>query len=185
MTGRSRLPGGEPRKAGQRNKRNTVLAKATPVWRASMPVLWKGRAAVFRREVGDGEHARLLSRDGSTEFVSATSGYHRSETIRSACTSRSIVSRKSLSPRISDNSAPICSSASGSTCALNTFATSRTAASDKAITIPYASWRRARLKEKPGRGIALPTPGPESFAAGSYLPNFEDPAAPHLIENEL
>ena len=25
-----------------------------------MPVLWKGRAGVFRREVGDGEHAEVL-----------------------------------------------------------------------------------------------------------------------------
>jgi hypothetical protein len=62
MTGRSRLPGGEPRKAGQRNKRNvgTASATLTPIWRASMPVLWKGRAAIFRREVGDGEHAEVV-----------------------------------------------------------------------------------------------------------------------------
>src|SRR5262250_1517296 len=60
MTGRTRLPGGEPRKASQRNKRNVAssgAAKLTPIWRASMPVLWKGRAGIFRREVGDGEHA--------------------------------------------------------------------------------------------------------------------------------
>jgi len=30
-----------------------------PVWRASMPVLWKGRAGIFRRDVGDGEHAEV------------------------------------------------------------------------------------------------------------------------------
>ena len=63
MTGRSRLPGGEPRNASQRNKRNVAssgAARLTPVWRASMPVLWKGRAAVFRRDVGDGEHAEIL-----------------------------------------------------------------------------------------------------------------------------
>ena len=63
MTGRSRLPGSEPRKASQRNKRNVVssgAAKLTPVWRASMPVLWKGRAGIFRREVGDGEHAEVV-----------------------------------------------------------------------------------------------------------------------------
>jgi hypothetical protein len=62
MTGRSRLPGGEPRKASQRNKRNvgSTPAKISPVWQASMPVLWKGRAGVFRREVGDGEHAEVL-----------------------------------------------------------------------------------------------------------------------------
>jgi len=62
MTGRTRLPGGEPRKASQRNSRpaNAVPKKITPVWRASMPVLWKERAAVFRRDVGDGEHAEIL-----------------------------------------------------------------------------------------------------------------------------
>jgi hypothetical protein len=61
MSGRARLPGGEPRKASQRNTRRAVSpAKATPVWRASMPVLWKGRAGIFRREVGDGEHAEVV-----------------------------------------------------------------------------------------------------------------------------
>jgi hypothetical protein len=62
MTGRSRLPGGEPRKASQRNKRNlgSAPAKLNPVWRASMPVLWKGRIGIFRRDVGDGEHAEVV-----------------------------------------------------------------------------------------------------------------------------
>jgi hypothetical protein len=61
MTGRSRLPGGEPRKASQRNSRSAAAPKKiTPTWRASMPVLWKGRAAVFRREVGDDEHAEVV-----------------------------------------------------------------------------------------------------------------------------
>jgi hypothetical protein len=63
MTGRTRLPGGEPRKASQRNKRNVAssgAAKLTPVWRASMPVLWKGREGIFRRDVGDGEHAEVV-----------------------------------------------------------------------------------------------------------------------------
>jgi len=27
---------------------------------ASMPVLWKGRAGIFRRDVGDGEHAEVV-----------------------------------------------------------------------------------------------------------------------------
>jgi hypothetical protein len=52
MTGRSRLPGREPRKASQRNKRNVAssgAAKLTPVWRASMPVLWKDRAGTRGR----------------------------------------------------------------------------------------------------------------------------------------
>jgi hypothetical protein len=61
MSGRARLPGGEPRKASQRNARRAVSAtKAIPVWRASMPVLWKGRAGIFRRDVGDGEHAEVV-----------------------------------------------------------------------------------------------------------------------------
>ena len=61
LTGRSRLPGGEPRKASQRNTRRSVTpANAVHVWRASMPVLWKGRAGVFRRDVGDGEHAEVV-----------------------------------------------------------------------------------------------------------------------------
>jgi hypothetical protein len=61
MSGTRRLPGGEPRKASQRNARRAVTpAKAAPVWRASMPVLWKGRAGVFRRDVGDGEHAEVV-----------------------------------------------------------------------------------------------------------------------------
>jgi hypothetical protein len=62
MSGTRRLPGGEPRKASQRNARRPVSAgaKAAPVWRAGMPVLWKGRAGIFRREVGDGEHAEVV-----------------------------------------------------------------------------------------------------------------------------
>jgi hypothetical protein len=62
MTGRSRVPGGEPRKASQRNKRNvgSASAKIGPVWQASMPVLWKGRPGIFRRDVGDGEHAEVV-----------------------------------------------------------------------------------------------------------------------------
>src|SRR5438270_12390179 len=61
MTGRARLPGGEPRKASQRNARRSVSPdkKVMPVWRASMPVLWKGRAGIFRRDVGDGELHRV------------------------------------------------------------------------------------------------------------------------------
>ena len=35
-------------------------AKIGPVWQASMPVLWKGRAGVFRRDVGDGENAEVV-----------------------------------------------------------------------------------------------------------------------------
>ena len=62
MSGKQRLPGGEPRKASQHNKvraesRPTTI---TPTWRAGDPVRWKGRAGVFRRDVGDGEHAEVV-----------------------------------------------------------------------------------------------------------------------------
>jgi hypothetical protein len=62
MTSRSRVPGGEPRKASQRNKRNvgSASAKIGPVWQASMLVLWKGRPGIFRRDVGGGEHAEVV-----------------------------------------------------------------------------------------------------------------------------
>lgn len=61
MTGRSRLPSGEPRKASQGDARRAVSAgaRATPVWRAGIPVLWKGRIGIFHREV-DGEHAEVV-----------------------------------------------------------------------------------------------------------------------------
>ena len=61
MSGTRRLPGGEPRKASQRNSRRAVTSvNAVPIWRASMPVLWKGHAGIFRRDVGDGEHAEVV-----------------------------------------------------------------------------------------------------------------------------
>lgn len=61
MSGRARLPGGEPRKASQRNTRRAGQAatRVTPTWRPDDPVRWQGRAGVFRREVGDGEHAEI------------------------------------------------------------------------------------------------------------------------------
>jgi hypothetical protein len=61
MSGRARLPAGAPRKASQRNSRRAapITAKITPVWRAGDAVRWKGRAGVFRRAVGDGEHAEI------------------------------------------------------------------------------------------------------------------------------
>ena len=70
MSGTRRLPGGEPRKASQRNSRRAVppADKASPVWRASIPVLWKGRAGIFRRDVGDGEHAEIVI-DGRVYLV--------------------------------------------------------------------------------------------------------------------
>jgi hypothetical protein len=62
MSGRARLPGGEPRKASQRNKlrAGSRPARVSPTWRAGEAVRWKGRAGVFRRDVGDGEHAEVV-----------------------------------------------------------------------------------------------------------------------------
>ena len=61
MSGRQRLPAGEPRKASQRNTRRggPSTARITPIWRAGEAVHWKGRPGVFRRDVGDGEHAEI------------------------------------------------------------------------------------------------------------------------------
>ena len=62
MAGRARLPGGEPRKASQRNKvrAGSRPARISPTWRAGEAVRWKGRAGVFRRDVGDGEHPEIV-----------------------------------------------------------------------------------------------------------------------------
>ncbi len=61
MTGRARLPGGEPRKASQRNTRRAAPAPtlAAPTWRLGDAVRWKDRAGTYRRDVGDGEHAEI------------------------------------------------------------------------------------------------------------------------------
>ena len=62
MTGRSRLPGGEPRKASQRNKRNVAsgAGKMAPIYRVGDRVHWHSRVGIFRRDVGDGEHAEIV-----------------------------------------------------------------------------------------------------------------------------
>jgi hypothetical protein len=61
MSGKQRLPAGGPRKASQRYTRPAapIIAKITQIWRAGDAVRWKGRAGVFRRAVGDGEHAEI------------------------------------------------------------------------------------------------------------------------------
>jgi hypothetical protein len=62
MSGRQRLPGGDPRKASQRTKLRPGSRPTTisPTWRAGETVRWKGRAGLFRRNVGDGEHAEIV-----------------------------------------------------------------------------------------------------------------------------
>jgi hypothetical protein len=61
MSGRARLPGGEPRKASQRNTRRAGQspARVVPVWKSGDAVRWQGRGGTFRRDVGDGEHAEI------------------------------------------------------------------------------------------------------------------------------
>jgi hypothetical protein len=61
MSGRQRLPGGEPRKASQRNTRRAAptVARICATWRPRDQVRWQGRLGVFRRELGDGEHAEI------------------------------------------------------------------------------------------------------------------------------
>ena len=61
MSGRARLPGGEPRKASQRNTRRAGAAPARvmPTFRAGDQVRWQGRAGTYRRDAGDGEHAEI------------------------------------------------------------------------------------------------------------------------------
>ncbi len=56
------MPGGEPRNASQRNTRRAapIAFRIAPIWRAGDQVRWKGRAGVFRRDVGDGEHAEVV-----------------------------------------------------------------------------------------------------------------------------
>ena len=65
MSGRQRLPGGEPRKASQRNTRRAgpVAARIVPSWQSGATVRWKGRAGVFRRDTGDGEHCEITLGD--------------------------------------------------------------------------------------------------------------------------
>ena len=65
MSGRARLPGGEPRKASQRKSRRaeSIPIRVSPNWRPGDPIRWKDRAGVFRREVGDGEHAEVTIGD--------------------------------------------------------------------------------------------------------------------------
>jgi hypothetical protein len=61
VSGRQRLPGGEPRKASQRNTRRAapIVIRLGPTWRAGDRVRWLGLAGVFRRDLDDGEHAEI------------------------------------------------------------------------------------------------------------------------------
>jgi len=61
VSGRARLPGGEPRKASQRGIRlNRVAAHIAPAWHAGNPIRWKDRPGTYRRDTGDGEHSEIV-----------------------------------------------------------------------------------------------------------------------------
>ena len=62
MSGRQRLPGGEPRKPSQRNSRRAapISIRIAPTWRPGDAVPWQGLAGVFRRDAGDGVHAEVV-----------------------------------------------------------------------------------------------------------------------------
>ena len=60
MSGRSRLPGGEPRKASQRRtRRGEAPAPVKLNWRPGERVRWNERDGVFQRDLGDGENAEI------------------------------------------------------------------------------------------------------------------------------
>jgi hypothetical protein len=63
MSGRNRLPSGEPRRASQRRARPAapkLIQVAEIPWRPDDKVRWRDRTGVYRRDVGDGEHAEVV-----------------------------------------------------------------------------------------------------------------------------
>ena len=65
MSGRQRLPAGEPRKASQRHTRRAapIPARISRVWHPGDQVHWRDRIGVFGRDLGDGEHAEIKIAD--------------------------------------------------------------------------------------------------------------------------
>jgi hypothetical protein len=64
MTGTQRLPGGERRKASQRHSRPAApLPLINRLWHPGDRVRWRDRIGVFRRDVGDREHAEIVIAD--------------------------------------------------------------------------------------------------------------------------
>jgi hypothetical protein len=58
MTGRARLPSGEPRKASQRKTRPATPPKTVlliPTWRPGDRVRWQGYTGIFLRHIDDEE----------------------------------------------------------------------------------------------------------------------------------
>ena len=65
MSGRARLPAGEPRKASQRHSWRAPPSKVSVsrVWHPGDRVRWRDRIGDFQRDVGDGEHAEIKIAD--------------------------------------------------------------------------------------------------------------------------
>jgi hypothetical protein len=65
MSGTKRLPGGERRKASQRHARPAAPLQPLigRLWRPGDQVRWRDRIGVFRRDVGDSEHAEIVIAD--------------------------------------------------------------------------------------------------------------------------
>jgi len=62
MSGRNRLPSGEPRRASQKRTRPAVpkpLQIEIP-WQPGDRVRWRDRAGIYRRDTGDGEHVEIV-----------------------------------------------------------------------------------------------------------------------------
>lgn len=65
MSGRQRLPAGEPRKASQRRTRRSAPSQAQigRVWSPGDMVQSRDRIGNFRRHLDDGEHAEIVIAD--------------------------------------------------------------------------------------------------------------------------
>jgi hypothetical protein len=62
MSGKSRLPSGEPRRASQRHSRRGVHVPVAiePEWRPGDRVHWRGYTGSFLRDADDGQAAILI-----------------------------------------------------------------------------------------------------------------------------
>ena len=65
MSGTQRLPGGERRKASQRHARPAAPLQPliSRLWHPGDRVRWRDRIGVFRRDIGDSEHAEIVIAD--------------------------------------------------------------------------------------------------------------------------
>ena len=62
MSGRTRLPGGERRKASQRHSRRAAapIAVIEPSWRPGDKIHWRGYTGTFLRDTDDGQVEVLI-----------------------------------------------------------------------------------------------------------------------------